>query len=167
MGTGAVGMPLRETIERLRDARGERDDPAEIVARWTGAVSRLYADIAGWLKPYVDDGDLILERTARAVHEEATGTYEIDVLDIGVGPETVRLEPKGAVVIGALGRVDMFRLGSGDPMFIVLTGPAQQPTWSLVKPSERGRSTALTKETFEATLDELLAAYSLRSESTM
>jgi len=160
-------MALRETIERLRDARGEREDPTDIVDRWKGAVSRLYDDIAAWLKPYVDDGGLVLERVTKAVHEEATGAYEIDVLDIEVGTETVRLEPMGAVVIGALGRIDMSLLGSGDPLFLVLAGPAQQPTWNLVKPSKRTRSTALTKATFEATLEELLAAYGLRSGPTM
>lgn len=160
-------MALRETIERLRDAQGDREDPADIVARWKGAVSKLYDDIAAWLKPYIDDGDLALERVTKAVQEEATGPYEIDGLDIEVGTETVRLEPKGAVVIGALGRIDISRLGSGDPLFLVLTGPPQQPTWHLVKPSERTRATALTKETFEATLEELLAAYSLQSGPTM
>lgn len=156
-------MALRETIERLKEPRGEREEPADIVARWKAAVSGLYDDIATWLQPYIDDGSLVLKRVAKPVHEEATGPYEIDVLDIEVGTETVRLEPKGTVVIGAFGRIDISHLGSGDPLFLVLTGPTEQPTWNLVKPSERRRTTVLTKETFEATLDDLLAAYSLQS----
>ncbi|MEL6064424.1 MULTISPECIES: hypothetical protein [unclassified Methylobacterium] len=156
-------MALRETIERLKDPRGYREEPADIVAKWKAAVSKLYDDIATWLKPYLDDGSLVLKRVPKPVHEEATGPYEIDVLDIEIGAETVRLDPKGTVVIGALGRIDMSHLGSGDPLFLVLTGPPDQPIWNLVKPSERRRATVLTKETFEATLDDLLAAYSLQS----
>ncbi|MCJ2055218.1 hypothetical protein MKL09_01480 [Methylobacterium sp. J-048] len=157
-------MALKETIQRLRDAGGDREEPAALVTRWQGAVSGLYDAIAAWLKPFVDDGGIILERRLKPMHEAATGAYEIERLDIEVGTETVRLDPMGTVVIGARGRIDMSRLGSGDPLFQVLAGPAEQPGWSIVQPSARSRSTPLTKESFETALDALLTAYDLGTD---
>lgn len=160
-------MALKETVERLRDARDRPADAAEVVAFWRTEVFKLYDTIAGWLKPFVDNGGIVLERQSKAMTEEGVGHYEIDRLDIEVGNETVRLDPRGTIVIGARGRIDMSHLGSGDPLYLVLIGTDDKPAWSIVRSKERGTLTPLTKETFEQALDGLLETYGVRSESAM
>lgn len=160
-------MALKETVARLRSAQAEPDDAGDIVSRWQIAVRHLYDDISTWLSSYIADGDIKLERRSKTAHEDSIGTYDIDQLDIDVGNETVRLDPKGAVVIGARGRIDMSHLGTGDPLILVLTGTGEGPNWSLVDRSMRTGLTPLTKETFEAALDRLLAEYGTHPEPWM
>lgn len=160
-------MALRDTVERLRDGHDRRANAAQSIAFWRAEVSKLYDAIEGWLKPYLDDGGILLERQPTSVTEDGLDPYEIDRLDIEVGTETVRLDPRGTIVIGARGRIDMSHLGSGDPIYLVLVGSDDRPGWSIVEPKDRKNLRPLTKETFESALESLLESYGVREEPPM
>lgn len=155
-------MALKDTIDRILGSRttmDRMDAQRSIVGRWQSDVGQLYDRVGEWLKPFVEAGDITLERQEISVEEERTGLYEIDRLDLGVGDEIIRLEPKGTVVIGAHGRIDMSRLGSGeDPILLVLTDTSD-PQWSIVDRSARTTLEPLTKETFETAIEKLLVHY--------
>ena len=160
-------MPLRDTVERLRHARVEPNDPVYNADRWRDDVTQLYRNISEWLAPFIEDGGIVLKQHSKTVFEESIGSYEIDQLDIEVGDETVRLDPRGAIVIGARGRIDMSHLGTGDPLLLVLTGTADQSHWAIVNRSVRTKLTALTKDSFESALESLVEQYATSSEPSM
>lgn len=157
-------MALRDTVERLRKLNDGPPPKDDIIGEWRSAVSELYDRIAGWLSPYVDDETMVLTRHPESVHEEQIGTYDIDVLDIDVGPETVRLAPRGTVVIGARGRVDMTLLGRGDPLMLILAEADGGRAWFVVERQRRTTLTRLTGDAFEAALERVLEGFDLRSE---
>lgn len=160
-------MALKDTVDRLSRLKEEPPPADRVVDDWRSAVSDLYDRIADWLAPYVDEGTMLLTRHPKSAHEERTGPYDIDVLDIDVGPETVRLDPRGAVVIGARGRIDMTLLGRGDPVMLILAETDAAPEWSIVDRTRRTTLTPLTKDAFEAALDAVLDAFELPSGLTM
>lgn len=160
-------MALRETVERLRKTRTEEPKPADAVQTWRVEVARLYETVTDWLRPLVEEDGVVLTKETKAAYEDSVGSYEIDQLDIEVGDEVVRFDPKGTVVIGARGRIDVTLLGSGDPSILVLTGEADQPAWSIVDRSARTNLVPLTRESFEALLERLLESYEVRAEVSM
>jgi hypothetical protein len=160
-------MSFKETVDRLRQTTAPMRSPDELVSAWQHDVARLYDEIAEWLKPYVDDGGISLSRQEKAASEERTGSYTIDQLDIDIGNETVRLDPRATSVIGARGRIDMSHLGSGDPVMLILLGDAEHPLWKIVDPAERTKQIPLDKGSFEATLDRLLEEYGTHAEPSI
>ena len=152
-------MSLRETVERLRKSRVAQDDPGDSVERWREDVSDLYRQVTEWLQPFTADGGIVLTRQPKTIHEEGLGEYETEQLDIEVGDETVRLDPRAMRVIGARGRIDISHLGSGDPAMLILTGTADDRTWNIVDRTDRTGLTPLTKDSFEAALDRLVQPF--------
>ena len=160
-------MALKDTVERLQKLRENPQPGSEIIGEWRSAVSGLYDQIAGWLGPYVDNESMTLTHHIKSAHEDSIGTYDIDVLDIDVGPETVRLDPRGAIVIGARGRIDMTLLGRADPLMLVLTESDDGRGWFIVERQRRTTLTPLTETTFESALEGLLERYDLRPGPSM
>lgn len=155
-------MALKETVERLRRLKDDAPSKDDTVDEWRSAVSDLYDRITDWLTPFLDDKAIALERRPKSAYEEQIGDYDIDMLDIDVGPETVRLDPRGAVVIGARGRIDMTLLGRGEPLMLILSEGDGEPGWFVVERQRRTTLTPLTKDVFEASLEKLLEDFDLR-----
>ena len=88
-------MALRETVERLRKTQVEAPSPADVIQAWQTEVDRLYATLSDWLRPLVDNGDIVLTRGTKAAYEDTLGPYDVAQLDIEVGDEIVRCDPRG------------------------------------------------------------------------
>jgi hypothetical protein len=105
--------------------------------------------------------------------EESLGRYSIGVLNITAGPLTVVVAPVGTMIVGATGRVDMYRQGRiGEFERIVLlrqtkSASDETPEWKITLPmsnsSRGGRTTfrinerePFTKATLEQALEFLL-----------
>ncbi len=157
-------MSLEQTIDRVLSARTEHNDALssdKTITRWRNDIEKLYAQVENWMKPYVDAGKMTIDRRRHEITEEKLGTYPIDLLDFDVGDETIRLEPRASRVIGAQGRVDMFRLGStDDPILLVLTGEDESRTWNVVDRSGRTKLNAMTKDAFEGAVERLFSEFS-------
>ena len=160
-------MALRETVERLRKTQVEALSPADVIQAWQTEVDRLYATLSDWLRPLVDNGDIVLTSGTKAAYEDTLGPYDVAQLDIEVGDEIVRCDPRGTIVVGARGRIDVTLLGIADPSILVLTGEVGYPSWSIVDRSTRTTLVPLTKESFEALLEKLLESYEIRAEPSM
>ena len=78
----------------------------EKLAAWKGELDKLYADMEGYLKPYIGSG-IRIERRPVETTEDELGSYTVDALVIFIGNAEVIVEPLGTLVIGARGGVDL------------------------------------------------------------
>lgn len=86
--------------------------------KWLQRLDEFYRQVEGYVEPYVSSGKMCLNFSARQVREEYVGSYEACGLDMEVGGGSVRFDPIGTNLIGALGRVDM--VGAGGSVGFVL-----------------------------------------------
>ena len=153
-------LPLRETLSELHQAAQQRPNPDAIITRWQKAVNDLYEIIARNLHDYTTDGLLLLQQKEVSRSEETLGSYTINELHIIAGTETVILTPVGAIVIGAHGRVDMFKRGYANTRCIFLWNgrTTNAGGWQIISPFVQDHPTnrPYSKSFFEATLDQLL-----------
>lgn len=162
-----TGMALRDTIKSLQtradeDAEFQRRKP-EIIETWRSSVIWLEDQIAQWLAEYEKDGTLSLTHEGIALDEELLGAYQSQGLKIVIGPIVVRVRPVARMIIGGVGRVDMYREGrssDGERVLFIRLDQDKVDTWAVRRPKGSGPRIpdieALTKESFESMLDMLL-----------
>lgn len=73
---------------------------------WLSRVSDLYDTIKQWLAP-LEHEVLEFKPSKMTVVEDYIGAYEADVLTIQIGAQEVSFFPKGTLIVGAEGRVDI------------------------------------------------------------
>ena len=110
------------------------------------------------LVDYIRNGLIELQRVPVTRSEDKLGAYEIDELHLKAGPETIIVSPVAAGVIGARGRLDIYRRGYADNRYMFLwTGKTTTaPGWRVAHSSQRTALKAYTKAWIEETLDKLL-----------
>ncbi len=74
---------------------------------WLDQLNQLFAHIREYLAPYVTQGQVKIEEQTVHLNEESVGAYSTREMLITIGTKTVRLEPIGANVLLAKGRVDV------------------------------------------------------------
>lgn len=165
-------MALKDTLANLRQqeeqkALWEKDRP-KLIQDWRESVANLLKEIQGYLAEYQADGSISFLRREIELSEEQLGSYRIKALSIVAGPATVVVAPVGRMIIGAFGRVDMYRQGrageSNRIMLLRLQTSSTDPTlrWSITLPEigapsvGPGRRVPLDKSALEQALEFLL-----------
>jgi hypothetical protein len=110
-------MPLRDTLKRLGERASETSlNRTEIIDEWSRAIVRFYDQIREYLKEYLDDGSISLRSiTFVSVYEESLGQYPISMMTLAAGPAIIEVKPVGRMIVGATGRVDLYRQGRASP----------------------------------------------------
>lgn len=156
-------MALLDKLRSLSQ-EGQVADPASLVADWRKAVDELYHFIAVSLHEFTEQSYGRLEFRFRTVREDELGEYQISDLLFVSGAETIVFAPFRRVLLGARGRVDVYRQGRISDGLRLLrseaTGPGALP-WSIVQPRESilsmpHDSAALTKASLERLIEVLL-----------
>ena len=99
---------LQEFLRRkARPARGPQVNWDERRELWLKDIDSLYGKIKTWLKPSVVEGTVSFLVRPTSITEEYVGTYEVNNLHILVGKQKISFYPKGTLVFGAQGRVDV------------------------------------------------------------
>lgn len=135
-------MPLRDTLNKLREQQREQQDRPALIAEWRQAVDDLLIDIRKALSEYEQDGSLTIKNRHIRLKEETVGTYETNGMEIQAGPVPIIIQPVGRFVSGAEGRVDMHRQGrpSEDHRVMLLrqrpSGPDSVPVWFIDFPPD-------------------------------
>jgi hypothetical protein len=75
--------------------------------QWLYQLDNLYARISGFLKPYVDGGQISISDSDIELNEEHIGIYTAKQKTIVIGTKSITLEPLGTIVGGSRGRVDV------------------------------------------------------------
>lgn len=74
---------------------------------WLAELEDLYRRMEQHLKPYTDKNEIQIERDVIRLSEDYLGTYDATKLTFRIGHEKISANPKGTLLIGARGRVDL------------------------------------------------------------
>ena len=119
--------------------------------RWISEITRLYDQIKEWLAPLEKDEVVRYSTLTMTLQEDPIGSYQVDVLMLLVGKQRVEFRPKGTLIVGANGRVDI--QGPRAMRTIVL----QDGRWLIVERSPRVKTRPFDKDSLETVLKEVMA----------
>lgn len=119
--------------------------------KWISEIAKLYDQIKKWLAPLEKDAIVRYSTWTTTLQEDYIGSYQIDVLTLLVGKQRVEFRPKGTLIIGANGRVDV--QGPRAVRTIVL----QDGQWFIVERSPRVKTRPFDKDSLETVLEEVMA----------
>jgi hypothetical protein len=153
-------MALKEKLRELRE-RDLRADRGVRLQEWRDAIKSLLDSIEEYLATYVTEG--LMQCVREDIHrsEEGIGVYDTQELRIAAADRTIVVSPVARGVIGADGRVDVYRSGRRENGYHLLWSKDAEGESSWRIQPMRGRQyapmvTALSKEQFEALIENLL-----------
>jgi hypothetical protein len=97
---------------------------------WVRSVEGLYALVAKMLRNSIETMDVSVRTLDMEVTEDYIGTYTIPALELIVGGERVEFRPKGALVVGAAGRVDI--RGGRDTVTLIRNAGNGDSEWNVL-----------------------------------
>ena len=107
MSMGSFDDFVQREHEAARKAEAASIDwPAE-KEQWLYQLDNLYARVGGFLKPYIDAGQISMSESDLDLNEEHIGLYPVKQKKIVIGTKSIPLEPLGTIVAGSRGRVDV------------------------------------------------------------
>ena len=111
-----------------------------------------YQTIAGWLEKSVQDQVIEVYYDDMHLVEEYIGDYTVKKMVIRLGPDKIRLEPVGTLIVGSNGRIDL--IGTKASVMLVLL----EDKWHIAIRGGRGGVNyfPLTKESFTDALRQIL-----------
>ena len=154
-------MTMRDLIEKLKErpktVEEHRDEQKK---EWLRALDQLFKEIEGWLAPAVNAGVLTTRRSETEITELDFGSYWAPQLEVRDDRLTVRFEPVGGRVVGAVVAAGKRHIGLRGRVDLVC-GPIRIP---LVRSTSgvwkalplRGEPRDLTEESFAEILGEVL-----------
>lgn len=74
---------------------------------WLQHLDRFYKLVEAYMREYVDQGKVRLQRSTKKLHEEFIGDYSADTMALHIGANKIVFDPAGTNLIGAKGRVDL------------------------------------------------------------
>jgi hypothetical protein len=154
-------MSLEEKAKKLAEAEKLQASVDWNAERdwWLAALRALYSEIDGWLSPLQEKGLVAIKRTPVRLSEEHIGVYAADALVLQFGLQGIVLEPKGTLIVGSRGRIDLFRRGArGEPIMLILSGSKEAPGWQIWPTRDPRERKPLNKSTFEGIVEGLLEA---------
>ena len=79
----------------------------QILEEWQSHVSKLYKQVKDWIKQSEEEDKVAIKEETIHISEDYVGSYPIKQLSLTIGDNIVRFIPKGMLIIGARGRVDI------------------------------------------------------------
>lgn len=152
-------MTENETLETFlkrekekRQAREREVDWEDRKYNWLDAVHTLYETINRWLQKSIKDQVVEVYYDDMQIVEEYIGDYTVKKMVIRLGPDKIRLEPVGTLIVGSSGRIDM--IGTRASLMLVL----MKDKWHIAIRGGRGGVDyfPLTKESFTDALRRIL-----------
>src|ERR1700683_4345483 len=109
-----MGDQLTEFLRRKEQAARPQIDWEAKRDNWVRSVEGLYAQVKSMLHESIESKEVSVRLFDVEVTEDYVGTYKytIPALELTGGAERVEFRPKGVLVLGAEGRVDI--RGEGD-----------------------------------------------------
>ncbi len=118
--------------------------------RWLENIEDLYKLISSWLEPLEKERVLSHSIEKTTVKEDPIGSYDVGVLTILIGNQKVEFYPKGTLIIGAEGRIDI--KGQRAVRTIILN----EGQWSVVERSPRLKTLPFNEDSFQDILSEVM-----------
>jgi hypothetical protein len=152
-------MALEDKAKQLAELkqRGEQVDSDAERDWWLAELHDLYDNVEAWLGPLQQKGFVVSRRIPIQLVEEGIGDYNAEELILEFGPEAIILQPKGTLIVGARGKVDVFRRGSrGEHIMLILSGAKETPHWEIWPSRDPRQRKPLEQASFEELLENLL-----------
>jgi hypothetical protein len=142
--------------EMLIDKQGEQEqkkvDWEARKSTWLKSIDNLYSNIKKWLAPFEKEGLLHIKDGKEVnLNEEYIGHYQAKRLDIYLGNDIISLTPRGTLIIGSYGRIDM-RGPKGEIMII----EPEWDDWKFAKRTPKLETWDINEESFKAITQELV-----------
>ena len=119
--------------------------------KWLAHLARLHDLVRTWLEPLHHDGTVRCSTSHVTLEEDYIGAYQADVLTLVIGKQRVAFHPKGTLIVGADGRVDV--RGQRAVRTIVLKGDG----WFVVAQSPHLKTLPFNEDSFQDVLQEVMA----------
>jgi hypothetical protein len=115
---------------RQKASAAHESDPAAARQRYREQVQRLINEVKALLAPSESDGTVsnVVTKSV-SLYEGRADSYDAPSMSFSVGPTSLRLEPRGASIVGALGRVDLIG-PNGEATFVLLRDSVDQSTFN-------------------------------------
>jgi hypothetical protein len=126
MGPGSFDDFVQRENDAARLGRGETTNWQAEKTAWLGMLGDLYTRLTGFLKPYIDAGQISIAFHDGDVSEEHLGVYVVPVATITIGTKSVTLEPVGTIQVGSRGRIDVIGNVSRAQIILVERGSVAQ-----------------------------------------
>ena len=118
--------------------------------KWLSHIAHLYKMIHKWIAPLKSDGTVRSQMSPLSLEEDYIGPYQVDVLALSIGKQCVEFHPKGTLIVGADGRVDV----RGQRAVRTLVLKADQ--WFIVERSPRLKTLPFNEDSFQDLLREVM-----------
>ncbi len=161
-------MPTTPFDDRLTQlVQAQQSAPIEWEKRrdsWRARVIALHDDIDQWLASVRATGVVKTIRTFDELEEQFMGRYDVPRMTIWVGEQQVILRPRGTLILGSYGRVDLEGAATQALLVLDYDGTNDIPSWRrvdqakwcVVYPSERTVRHPLTESVFKDLLSRAL-----------
>ncbi|MEI8140972.1 MAG: hypothetical protein WCI03_14040 [bacterium] len=144
---------LTDFIRAKAESQASSKKPIDWDARknkWITQIDALYGTIRGWLKPLEQEQVLSFLETEISLEEEYIGKYTVKALTLLVGNQRVSFYPKGTLIIGADGRIDI-KGQKGVRTILVNKG-----NWTLYEKTPKIRFIPFNQHSFQTVLKEVM-----------
>lgn len=117
---------------------------------WLQQVQDFLEQIKSWLQPLVEKELIQFNENTLTLDEEHIGSYTINILEIVIGANRIKVEPVGRLIIGALGRID---ISSNKGSYIILY--QEQQGWIYRNAGQREKFRPFNEASFTQMIKEL------------
>lgn len=150
--------------QHVRDQRGDGIDWDRRRDAWQTRVGALMSDIKTWLAPAIKAGLLLVDLSEESIAEEFIGNYSIPRLTIWAGDQQVSIRPRGTLILGSHGRVDIQGPRSKAMLILEYPGDTSVPSWKRVEEAKwyvwdsdtRRQLQGLSEESFKSIIMDAL-----------
>jgi len=120
---------------------------------WLKSINDLYENIDKWLKSHQENGLLEIKLGIKVhISEEYIGSYDAPVMEIIIGKDKIKLEPKGTLILGSYGRIDM----KGPKGEIMIIEP-EWNDWKFAQRSPKLQTWPIMSESFQEVLAKIIS----------
>ncbi len=127
---------------------------------WLDSIDSLYGTIKNWFGDYEKEKLASFSASEKHLNEEYLGSYNAKVFHINFanGKEII-IEPIGRLIIGAVGRLDIYVKGFKTDRFYIIRYKDEGDvfSWHLVNKTQGRIVSSLTKDVLEKTFEEWLS----------
>lgn len=95
---------------------------------WLQYLDQFYTLVEEFMREYVDERKVRLQRGTKELHEEFIGDYSAGTMALHIGASKIVFDPVGTNLIGAKGRVDM-QSAKGTVKFVLVPEDAENIGW--------------------------------------
>lgn len=143
-----------DSFEEFLKRKNKDEKPIDWGSRktsWLNSVNEFYLHINSWLAPFMNSSLLKIDKKDIQVYEQYIGHYYAPQLDIRIGNDIVSLTPKGTIIIGAYGRIDL-----RGPKNEIIILEEKWNNWKFVSKYDTSNSWNVTSTSFQKAIQDVI-----------